>query len=97
MGDYIDGIGKVVDPDDEEMVALMENVVVKDDTDYVKGSDEVKRYDLIEKPTSDLRCAFCGGTREEVAYLVQSPMGPCICDMCVITAINLMLGKRAEK
>ena len=62
----------------------------------LKG-EEIRHYDLIEKPTSDQRCAFCGGTREEVAFLVQSPIGPCICDTCAVQALHLMLGKRAEK
>lgn len=106
VGDYIDGIGTVLDPDDEEMVAFMEGAGTKDDTDYIKGSDEphahlnscgtgeltvfidpskvktltlmgdeVKHYDLVEKPTSEQRCSFldsakllpcpfCGGEAE---------------------------------
>ena len=49
--------------------------------------DEARYYDLLEKPTHDLRCSFCGSTREEVGYLVKSPLGPCICDECAIQVI----------
>ena len=58
--------------------------------------DEVRHYDLIEKPTSDVRCAFCGSTREEVAYMVQSPIGPCICDSCAVTVIHLMIARKGN-
>lgn len=56
-------------------------------------NDEIRHYDLLEKPTSGERCSFCGATKEEVAYLVQSPTGPCICDTCAIQAIRLMIGR----
>lgn len=47
---------------------------------------------LIEKRES-LSCSFCGLPVGEVGYLVQSPMGPCICDECVMTAVRMLIGK----
>lgn len=51
---------------------------------------------MSEKPTSDPTCSFCGCTTEGCSYMVRSPMGPCICDTCALTAIQLMIGKRKD-
>lgn len=64
--------------------------------DAVRDELSENHHIYIERPESDLRCSFCGETREEVAWLVQSPMGPCICDVCALQAIRMMIGKGAE-
>lgn len=128
VGKHIEGLGTVLDPDDEGMAALMENVGVKDDTDYIKGSDEphahlnacgtgeltvfvdpskvetltllggeAKHYALVALNDDDLRCNFCGANKQEVEYLVQSPIGICICEACAVDALHLMLERRRSK
>jgi hypothetical protein len=58
--------------------------------------DETKHYDLVEKPTSEQRCIFCGCGKDECYYMVQSPMGPCICDNCAVTAVHLMIARKVD-
>jgi hypothetical protein len=53
--------------------------------------DEMKRYESIEKLMGDKRCAFCGSACDEVTYMVESPLGQCICDKCAVQCIHLML------
>lgn len=78
-----------------ELTAFIDPSEVK--TLTLLKDDEIRHYDLLEKPTSDQRCTFCGSMREEVAWLVQSPMGPCICDVCALQVIRLMIGKKSEQ
>ena len=47
--------------------------------------------------SEEMRCSFCGESREKVAYMVKFPLGPCICDMCVVHAFYSMLKFKAEK
>lgn len=128
VGKHMDRLGTVLDPDDNEMEALMENVDVKDDTDYIRGLDEphahlnvcgtgeltvfidpskvktltllsgeAKHYALVALDDDDMRCNFCGANKQEVEYLVQSPIGTCICEACAIDALHLMLEHRRSK
>ena len=53
--------------------------------------DKMERYESIEKLRSEKRCAFCGSTRDESTYMVESPLGQCICDTCAVQCIHLML------
>lgn len=58
--------------------------------------DEIRHYDLVEKPTSEQRCIFCGCGKDECYYMVQSPIGPCICDNCAVTAVHLMITRKGD-
>lgn len=38
----------------------------------------------------EMRCAFCGKTRNQVDKLIQGPNGICICDECIGTAAQML-------
>jgi ATP-dependent Clp protease ATP-binding subunit ClpX len=40
--------------------------------------------------TGELRCSFCGKTRDQVRKLIQGPAGVCICDECVKTCYDII-------
>ena len=38
----------------------------------------------------EIRCSFCGKTRDQVRKLIQSPSGVFICDECVTTCYDII-------
>ncbi len=38
----------------------------------------------------DARCVFCGKTADEVAGMIQSPDGTCICDECILYCTDVL-------
>lgn len=43
-----------------------------------------------------LYCAFCGRDRSSVEWLVQSPLGPCICEECASMAVELISNREID-
>lgn len=49
--------------------------------------------EIIQMPER-LYCIFCGRDREAVSWLVQSPLGPCICEECASLAVELISNRQ---
>ena len=47
-------------------------------------------FDDTMGPDDEMRCSFCGKTRDQVRKLIQSPRGVFICDECVATCSGML-------
>lgn len=57
---------------------------------------DINKAEECEKRCNNLRCSFCGKTKDEVQYIIEGPT-VYICNECVYMCLDILIEKSKEK